>query len=124
MHNGHLNHIKDIHEVQDIQPRPFSDVGMAARARSVRLMYTDDWKLDRKGGARTHPKQHHPLPQGSPTIYMQTVFSSSQILPAIAPGSSSSLTDGLGFGWAWVRVGGAWQRSPAAEALPPLIHAT
>ena len=34
--------------------------GVAARARSVRF------DSSQKGGARTHPQQHHPVPQGHP----------------------------------------------------------
>ena len=43
--NGHLNHIKDIYEVQDIQPCPINYVcyrGVAARAGSVHLMCYND----------------------------------------------------------------------------------
>lgn len=35
-------------------------------ARSVDLMHFHDWNLHRKGGARTHPKGYHPIPQVSP----------------------------------------------------------
>ena len=132
------------------------------RSWSVHLMYSNDQKL---GQARTHPKQHHPVPQGHPfsmkiwlttwspqtlpltqhsldCIKMHTMtlhhtpntmapptFSvegatpppptlhSSWTLPAIAPGSSSSLTNRLGFGWARVRVGGAWKRSGAQRTV-------
>ena len=31
---------------------------------SVNLMSSNDWKLDQKGGPRTHPKQQYPFPQG------------------------------------------------------------
>ena len=53
MHQWSLNHIKDIHEVQDIQPRQFNYIcyrGVAARARSVHLMHSNARKL-----------QHHPV---------------------------------------------------------------
>ena len=59
--------MKDIHEVKDNQPLSFNHVrcrGVAARAGSVHLIYSMDRKLGRKGGARTHPQQHHPVPQG------------------------------------------------------------
>ena len=39
---------------------------MAARAGSVYLKSSMDQKPSRKGGARPCPKQHHPVPQGSP----------------------------------------------------------
>ena len=45
--------MKDIHEVQDIQPRAFNHVhyrGVSAKARSVHLM---DWKLSWKGDTPT-----------------------------------------------------------------------
>ena len=51
---------------------------------------------------------HDPLPwttTQSPTLHK---LSSSRTL---TPGRSSSLTDGLEFGWARDRVGGAWKRS-------------
>ena len=60
---------KDIYEIQDTQPRSFNHAccrGMAAKAGSVHLIYSMDWKLGQKGGARTHPQHHHPLPQGRP----------------------------------------------------------
>ena len=37
---------------------------MAAIAGSTHLKYSMDRKPDRKGWNRTHPQQHHPLPQG------------------------------------------------------------
>ena len=40
--------------------------GVAARARSIRLISSMDRKPSRKGGARPRPKQHHPVPQGPP----------------------------------------------------------
>ena len=40
--------------------------GVAARAGSVHLISSMDWKPNRKGGARPRPKQHHPVPQGPP----------------------------------------------------------
>ena len=58
--------MKDIHEVKDNQPLSFNHVrcrGVAARAGSVHLIYR---KLGRKGGARTRPQHHHPVPQGGP----------------------------------------------------------
>ena len=39
--------------------------------------------------------------------------------PAIAPGSSCLLTDGIGFGWDRVRVGGVWQRSKVTSGRDP-----
>ena len=39
-------------------------MGVAAKARSVHSMSSKDQKLGRKGGARPHPQQQHPLPQG------------------------------------------------------------
>ena len=61
--NCHLNHIKSIHELQDIQPCPFNhdcnrDVGV--RAGSVHLMYSN---LEQKRGGRIHLNEHH---QGCP----------------------------------------------------------
>ena len=59
---GHQNHIKNISEVKDVQPRPFDYLcprGVAAKVRSVHLMFSKDWKLGRKGGTRPHPQQHH-----------------------------------------------------------------
>ena len=61
--------MKDIHEVKDNQPLSFNHVhcrGVAARAGSVHLIYSIDRKLGQKGGDRTHPQQHHPVPQGGP----------------------------------------------------------
>ena len=63
---GPLNHIDMRYIVQDIQSRPFNHVccrGVAARAESVYLMYSNEWKLDWKG---THPNQNHPVLHGSP----------------------------------------------------------
>ena len=122
---------------------------VAAKAGSVHLMYSNDRKLGQKGGARTHPKQpycswrmpilnknltdhrkstnlatntaepqwHDPLPGWNPSQADWLYFS--QTLPTIAPESSSSLTNRLGFGWA--RIGGAWQRSKVTidRARPP-----
>ena len=59
--------MKDIDEVKVTQPSSFNHVrcrGVAARARSVHFIYSMDQKLGRKGEARTHPQQHHPVPQG------------------------------------------------------------
>ena len=61
---------------------------------------------------------HDPLPWWVKQHHLHTFtnslqadrLSSSQTLPVIAPGSSSSLTDGLGFGQERVRVRGVWQR--------------
>ena len=61
---------------------------------------------------------HDPLPGWVEQHHLHTIANSShadrlpssRTLPAIAPGSSSSLTDRLGLGWARVRVGGAWQK--------------
>ena len=39
---------------------------MAAKARCVHLIFSKDQKLGRKGGARPHLQQHHPVPQGPP----------------------------------------------------------
>ena len=39
---------------------------MAAKARCVHLISSKDQKLGRKGGARPHSQQHHPVPQGPP----------------------------------------------------------
>ena len=68
---GHQNHIKNISEVKDVQPRPFDYLcprGVAAKAGSVHLMFSKDRKLGRKGGTRPHPQQHHPVPQGPPFL--------------------------------------------------------
>ena len=65
----HLNHIKVINEVHVVWPRPFNCPylrGVAARAGSGHLMFSMDWKPNRKGGVRPRPKQHHPVPQGPP----------------------------------------------------------
>ena len=62
-----VNHMKDIHEVKDNQSLSFNHVrcrGVAARAGSVHLICSMNWKLGCKGGARTHPQQHHPVAQG------------------------------------------------------------
>ena len=51
--------MKDIHEVKDTQPLLFNHVrcrGVAARAGSMHLIYSMDWKLGWKGGAKTHPQ--------------------------------------------------------------------
>ena len=61
--------MKDIHEVKDNLPLSFNHVccrGVAARAGSVHLIYSMDRKLGRNGGGKTHPQQHHPVPQGGP----------------------------------------------------------
>ena len=39
---------------------------MAAKAGCVHLIFSKDRKLGRKGGARPHSQQHHPVPQGPP----------------------------------------------------------
>ena len=60
-----LNHIKVISKVHVVWPHPFNCPclrSVAARAGSVHLMFS----MDRKGGARPRPKQHHPVPQGPP----------------------------------------------------------
>ena len=41
--------------------------GVAAIAKSAYLIFSKDWKLDRKGGATPHPQQDHPVPQGPPS---------------------------------------------------------
>ena len=66
--NDYINHMKDIHEVQDIQPRPFIDnhIHWSGVAGSVHLIYWMDRKLGQKGGVRTHPQQQHPVPQERP----------------------------------------------------------
>ena len=49
--------MKDIHQVQDLQPCPFNHVrcwDVAAKASSVHLTYSLDQKLGRKGGTRTY----------------------------------------------------------------------
>ena len=61
--------VNDIHEVKDTQLLSFNHVccrGMAARAGSVHFINSMDRKLGRKVGARTHPQQYHPVPQGGP----------------------------------------------------------
>ena len=40
----------------------FNHVRSRGVAGSVHLIYSNDRKLDWKGGGRTHPQQHHPLP--------------------------------------------------------------
>ena len=126
--------MKDIHEVQAIQPHPFNHVrcrGVAAKARSVYLSI--DKKLGHKGGTRTHQQQHHPVSQGTMPLkphsainaiqpnpphndgtyyiggYLSNV-SSSQTVPAIPPGSLNSLT---GRPSLEVSNAGAQQRSKA-----------
>ena len=82
---GHLNHIKDISEVQDVWPRPFNCLchrGVAAKAGSVHLMFLMDRKLDQKGGARPYPHQHHPMLQGPPfSIKCTLATGSAQTIP-------------------------------------------
>ena len=59
--NDDINHMKDMHEVQDNQPGPFNCVccrGVAAKARSVHLMYP----MDRRSGARPEGKGHLDTP--------------------------------------------------------------
>ena len=58
--------MKDIDEVKDTQPLLSDALGVAARVRSVHYIYSMDQKLGWKGGARTHPQQHHPVTQGGP----------------------------------------------------------
>ena len=41
--------------------------GVAAKAGSVYLIYSMDWKLGQKGGARTYQQRHHPVAQGCPS---------------------------------------------------------
>ena len=148
--------MKDIHEVEDTQPLSFNHVhcrGVAARARSVHLIYTQwtgSW-AEREGPEHTYnstilflkkahssrnidrppevhrkstystaqPEQHqkvhndvddippHPTTTTQPTscvseqVHLHTInnfshtdsLSSSQTVPAIPPGSSTSLTD-------------------------------
>ena len=58
--------VKDIHEVKLNQPLSFNHIccrGVAARVGSVHLI---DWKLGRKGGARTHPQWHYSVEAHSP----------------------------------------------------------
>ena len=55
-----VNHMKDIHEVKDNQP--LNHVRCRGVAGSVHLTYS----MDRKGGTRPHPQQHHPVPHGGP----------------------------------------------------------
>ena len=67
--NDLVNNMKDIHEVKDNLPLSFNHVrcsDVADRAGSVHLIYSMDRKLGRKGGTKTHPQQHHPVPQGGP----------------------------------------------------------
>ena len=40
--------------------------GVAARAESVYLIYSNDWVLGHKEGTRIHLQQHHPVPHGCP----------------------------------------------------------
>ena len=64
-----LNHIEVISEVHVVWPCPFNCLclrGVAARAGSVHLMFSMDWKPSWKGGARPRPKQYHHVPQGPP----------------------------------------------------------
>ena len=56
-HNDHVNHMKDIPEVQHIQLRPLICRGVA---RSVHLIHSVDRNLGREG----HPQQYHLVPQG------------------------------------------------------------
>ena len=48
MSNGHLHHIKDMHEVHGIQPCPFNNHvccrDVAARPRCIHLIHSNDWK--------------------------------------------------------------------------------
>ena len=63
-----------------MQPRPFNCLcprGVAARAGSVHLMFSMGRKLGRKGGARPHPHQHHPVPQGPPFSIHHTLATGS-----------------------------------------------
>ena len=56
--NGFVDNMKDIHWIQGLQQRPFNHVqcrSVAAKARSVHLIYSMNQKLGRKGGAgHTH----------------------------------------------------------------------
>ena len=148
--NDLVKNMKDIHEVKVTQSLSFNRIhcrGVAARAGSVHLIYSMDQKL---GGARTHPQQHHPVPQGCPfsndrppkstnnanstvqpgqhqkahnnipphsplpvwveQVNLHTInnlshtdsLSSSQTVPAIPAGSSTSLTD-------WTELEGLYQ---------------
>ena len=126
---------------QDMQPRPFNHIRCKGVGGSVHLMYSNERKL---GGARTHPKRHHPVrlfsmthhpqtlplqhendvsattphPQHngmthflggwsnttstqSPTLHMQTGSPPAGHCPQLHLGPQ---TDGLGLGWARVRV--------------------
>ena len=60
---------------------PFNCPGLrdvAARTESVHLISS----MDRKGGARTRPKQHHPVPQGPPfSIKCRLATGSPQSIP-------------------------------------------
>ena len=81
--NDHLNHIKDMHEVQDIQPRPLNHVccrGVEARAGSVHLMYSSnewqrpEWK-GRVSTPRTTPSCSYLTDNRKPTESPQTQHS-------------------------------------------------
>ena len=123
--------MKDIHEVQDIQPHTFNRIccrGVAANARNV----CTQWAR-REGPGHTHnpgspfsrkillttrsphtmPLQHSPdnteINSRSSMTFHHTM---AQLDCApIPPGSSTSLTEGPGFGGFCQLNGGAWQRS-------------
>ena len=61
--------MKDIHEIQDIQPCRFNHVrymGVVDKAGSLHLIYIVLYgpQLGQKGQAMTHPQQCHPVSQG------------------------------------------------------------
>ena len=72
-------------EVQAFQPHPFNHFShwdVATIARNAHLMCSMDQKLDRKGGARPHPHQHHPVPLRPPfSINHKVPAGSPQIIP-------------------------------------------
>ena len=70
-------------------------------------------------------EQHH-LHTITNLSHANRLSSNQKTMAAIAPGTSISLTDGLGFGWARLGFEGhdKSQRSPVAGTHPPLTYAT